>query len=110
MSAVDYVSAIPPKEAGVLHKLLTKKQQIKIKMYQEPGHSRPHFHVDFGPHSHAAVYAVDTGERLEGTLDQKYDKAVSAWAIANKPGLLAIWRALQSGNPESPFAKSLSAL
>ncbi|VVE30787.1 hypothetical protein PTE30175_03543 [Pandoraea terrae] len=83
---------------------------MKIKMYQEPGHSRPHFHVDYGPYNHVAVYAVDTGERIEGNLDQKYDKAVSAWAIANKPNLFAIWRALQAGELESAFVKSLSAL
>ncbi|CAG9273453.1 conserved hypothetical protein [Paraburkholderia unamae] len=110
MSAVDYASATQPTQAGVFHKLVMKRQQIKIKMYQEAGHSRPHFHVDYGPYNHVAVYAVDTGERLEGNLNQKYDKAVCAWAIANRPSLLAIWRALQSGEPESPFAKSLSAL
>ncbi|OUL87561.1 DUF4160 domain-containing protein [Paraburkholderia hospita] len=79
-------------------------------MYQERGHSRAHLHVDFGPSNHAAVFAVDTGERIEGNLDRKYDKAITAWTIANKKALLAIWNALQSGESETSFSRSLPEL
>lgn len=109
LSKVDFEFATPHEER-IRPLRLSGNGQMKIKMYQEPGHSRPHFHVDYGPYNHVAVYAVDTGERIEGNLDQKYDKAVSAWAIANKPNLFAIWRALQAGELESAFVKSLSAL
>jgi hypothetical protein len=103
LAKVDW-SERPPREFRYFHRLLFKKEQIKLKMYQEPGHSRAHFHVDYGRNSHVAVYTVDTGERLEGSLD----KAISTWTIANRKSLLAIWRALQSGEPEFSFVQSLS--
>ncbi len=59
-----------------LEQLLIKRDNIKIKMYQEKGHSRAHFHIDYGRVNHVASYAVDTGERLDGNLDKKYDRAV----------------------------------
>jgi hypothetical protein len=105
--ALEEVNEISRTQSGSLYKLLVAKHQIKLKMYQETGHSRAHFHVDYGPTNHAAVFAVDTGERIEGSLDRKYDKAITAWTIANKRALLAIWHALQSGESETPFSRSL---
>ncbi|WP_232232379.1 DUF4160 domain-containing protein [Cupriavidus sp. amp6] len=98
------------KPSGFLEQLLLKKEQIKLKIYQEKGHKRPHFHVDYGRNNHVAAYAIDTWERIEGSLDKKYDKAVSDWAIANHESLRAVWQALQSGEPESHFIQSLSVL
>jgi hypothetical protein len=99
-----------PQRKVSLGLLLVKKEQIKLKMYQEKGHARPHFHVDYGSQNHAASYAIDTGERLDGALDRKYDKTVGSWTEANRKQLLNIWGALQAGNPEQPFIASLSAL
>lgn len=95
---------------GILEQLILKHEKIKIKMYQEKKHSRAHFHVDYGRNNHVATYVIDTGERIEGNLDRKYDKSVSAWATANQENLMAVWHALQSGAPESQFIQSLSAL
>jgi len=94
----------------MFERLVLKHENIKIKMYQEKQHARAHFHVDYGRNNHVATYAIDTGERIEGTLDRKYDKSVSAWATANRENLMAVWHALQSGSPESPFIQSLSAM
>lgn len=102
-----------PRNVGsyrVLEALLIKKEQIKIKMYQEKGHSRPHFHVDYGPQNHAASYAIDTGERLEGELNRKYDKAIGPWVDKNRETLLQTWGALQSGQSEQEFVAMLSPL
>jgi Domain of unknown function (DUF4160) len=98
------------KQFGLLEALLIKKDQIKLKMYQEKGHARPHFHVDYGSQNHAASYAIDTGERLDGVLDRKYDKAVGSWAESNRQQLLNVWDAMQAGKPEQSFIASLSAL
>lgn len=92
---------------GHIEFLLLKKEQIKLKMYQEKGHGRPHFHVDYGPENHAASYAIDTGERLEGTLHPKYDKAIGPWVERNRHALLKTWGALQSGQE---FVVALSPL
>jgi hypothetical protein len=93
-----------------LEALLLKKEQIKLKMYQEKGHGRPHFHVDYGPQNHAASYAIDTGERIEGDLHRKYDRAIGPWVEKNRDTLLRAWGALQSGQPEQEFVMALSAL
>lgn len=94
----------------VFEKLLIRCDNIKIKMYQER-HLRAHFHIDYGKRHHVASYAVDTGERLEGSLDKKYDRAVKDWTEKNRSQLNNIWLALQSGKLEGDdFIKELSSL
>ncbi|MET3212945.1 UNVERIFIED_ORG: hypothetical protein ABIC48_000688 [Burkholderia territorii] len=111
LALIDLMSRSSRGQASsMLERLVLKHENIKIKMYQEKQHARAHFHVDYGKNNHVATYAIDTGERIEGTLDRKYDKSVSAWAAANRENLMAVWRALQSGTPESPFIQSLSAM
>jgi hypothetical protein len=97
-------------EHSLLEQLLLKKESIKLKMYQEKGHAMPHFHVDYGSQSHTASYAIGTGERIEGTLAKKYDRAIRNWTQINKESLLATWKALQSGAPEQPFIATLGSL
>jgi Domain of unknown function (DUF4160) len=75
--------------SDVLELLLLKKEQLKLKMYQEQNHGRAHFHVDYGTKNHSASYAVDTGERLDGSLPRKYDRAISQWAAKNRDGLFS---------------------
>lgn len=82
---------MPPRKgvpSGILEALLLKREQLKLKMYQENGHARPHFHVDYGTQNHAASYAIDTGERIEGDLHCKYDKAIVSWVGNNRDALL----------------------
>lgn len=112
LAMIDMVTRPQRKGApfGFLEALLLKKEQIKLKMYQEKGHARPHFHVDYGPQNHAASYAIDTAERIEGDLHRKYDKAIGAWVEKNRDTLLKTWGALQSGRPEQEFVAALSVL
>lgn len=72
----------------MFERLVLKHENIKIRMYQETQHAKAHFHVDYGRNNHVATYAIDTGERIEGTLDRKYDKSVSTWAKANRENLI----------------------
>lgn len=95
---------------GVIEALLLREKPLKLKMYKEAGHGRPHFHVDYGREVHSASYAIDTGERLDGNLDRKYDRVVIAWTEKNRETLLAIWNALQEGRFESDIVRQLSAL
>lgn len=111
LAFVDMLSKKPPNSRSALLEVLLKKhEQIKLKMYQEPGHARPHFHVDYGRQNHSASFAVDTGQRIEGTLPSKYDKSIAAWAETNRPHLLAAWNDLQSGSTGATFIQSLGAL
>jgi len=111
LAVIDMLSKKPSNSRSALLEVLLKKhEQIKLKMYQELGHARPHFHVDYGPHSHSASFAVDTGQRIEGNLPSKYDKAIASWAEKNKTDLLSTWNDLQAGSTGAPFIQSLSAL
>ena len=109
-----FVDMLPKKSrnsrSDLFEILLLKKEQIKLKMYQEPNHGRAHFHFDYGANNHSASYAVDTGERLDGTLPTKYDKSVSQWARSNRDQLFAIWNDLKSGGDGAQFIASLPAL
>src|SRR5215471_6491759 len=81
LAMVDASSKRPKgSRSDLLEILLLKLEQIKLKMYQERGHRRPHFHVDYGPSNHSASYGIDTGERIEGHMPRKYDHAISSWA------------------------------
>jgi hypothetical protein len=81
--------------------LLLMRQPLKIKMYKEGRHQRPHIHIDYGKKHHVASYAIDTGERLSGTLDRRYDKAIYDWLGRRQAELLKIWVTTQvGGNPE----------
>ena len=44
---------------------------------------------------------LDTGVRLAGDLDRRYDKAISAWIAKSQERLFNIWTAIQSSiDPE----------
>lgn len=80
---------------GFMEILLVKRQNMKIKIYQEKGHQLPHIHIDYGKQSHAASYAIQSGDRIEGDLPKKYDSDVSSWLGRNRDKILEIWNALQ---------------
>lgn len=111
LAYVDLLTKKPKNSrSDLLEILLFKKEQIKLKMYQEPNHGRAHFHVDYGAKNHSASYAVDTGDRIDGSLPTKYDKAVSSWAAKNRDQLLSTWNDLQAGIDGGQFISTLSAL
>ncbi len=69
---------------------------LKLTICQDHGHTLPCFELHYGAQEHAARYAVTTGDRLDGNLDRKYDRAVRLWATRNRDHLMTIWTALQS--------------
>ncbi|MDX4058801.1 DUF4160 domain-containing protein [Aliarcobacter skirrowii] len=95
--------------SGMLEVLLIKKQNMKIKIYQEKGHYLPHIHIDYGNNKHVASYAIETGKRLEGNLSKKYDTAVFDWLQDNRENVLKGWNDLQAGNPIDHIVKELQA-
>ena len=88
--------------------LLVKRKNMKIKIYQEKGHHLPHIHIDYGKQRHAASYAIETGERIEGWLSKKYDSDVSSWLDRNRDKVLEIWNALQAGTQHEPLVAELA--
>jgi hypothetical protein len=95
--------------SGMLEVLLIKKQNMKIKVYQEKGHHLPHIHIDYGNKNHVASYAIETGERLDGNLSKKYDKVVIAWLEDNREKVLKGWNELQAGNTIDHIVAQLNA-
>lgn len=96
--------------SGRLEQLIAKRELLKVKMYQEMSHPRPHLHIDYGSENHIASYAIDTGERLNGLLNRKYDKVISQWITTNRDKLVSIWEDLQNGGSGKKYSQQLSAL
>jgi hypothetical protein len=88
--------------------LLLKRRNIKVKMYQETGHKIPHVHIDYGPVSHVASYAVNPVERLAGDLDKKYEREIVTWIELNRDLLVKIWDAVQSSNDPALLVAALA--
>lgn len=95
--------------SGMLEVLLIKKQNMKIKIYQEKGHQLPHVHIDYGNNNHVASYAIETGARLDGNLSRKYDKVVIDWLKDNREKVLKAWNELQASNPIDNIVTELHA-
>ena len=90
--------------------LIREIKNLKIKIYQEPGHKMPHLHIDYGKNNnHIASYNIETGERIEGSLDKKYDKSVRDWIYENRKKILQIWNEIQIGNKDK-YEEMISAI
>ena len=95
--------------SGYLELLLLKIQPLKVKMYKEPNHPRPHLHVDYGKQNHVASYAIDDGTRLAGFLDRKYDAAIREWIAEWNEHLLEVWHRTQAGDDAEAILADLRA-
>jgi hypothetical protein len=101
---VDVLTPRPrPQRSDVMatELLLKKLQAIRIRIDGNKDHQRPHIHIDYGREFHVALYAIETGERIVGDLDIKYDRAIEKWIKERQPRLLEAWNLVQSGrNPD----------
>ena len=73
------------------------RQNMRVRMDVNKNHRRPHVHVDYGKEYHTAAYAIDTGERLAGVLDGRYDREVCDWIAECRPKLMELWQAMHAG-------------
>lgn len=76
--------------------LLFKLNSTALRMHQEQNHARPHFHIEY-KNQYSASYAIDTFEKLAGSVPTKYEKPVLEWALRHKGSLLLTWNKMQSG-------------
>jgi hypothetical protein len=97
----------PSSNHGMLEYLVKRHQLLAIRIDGDRNHGRAHVHVDYGRSHHAASYAIDSGERLAGALDSKYDKSMRTWIATNRKLLLATWNATQDGKDPRPFVLEL---
>jgi hypothetical protein len=68
---------------------------VVIRMFFESGapHQRPHFHAYY--QDRVAVFAVDSIERIGGSLPRRQERLVVAWAEIHNLELLRDWETLQ---------------
>ena len=77
--------------------LLLKLKEIKLKMYQERGHSMPHIHIDYGKQHHVASFSINPIAKIEGSLPKNYHDRIIIWITNHKEELLKIWIEAQKG-------------
>ena len=61
---------------------------IIIRMYFRE-HGVPHFHALYG--EHVGVFAIQTLEKIEGSLPQRADRLVREWATQHQSELQKMW-------------------
>lgn len=63
--------------------------------FDDKRHHLPHIHAHYGEHS--AVFSIDDGLLLEGSLPKNKMKLVQAWMEIHKEDLLADWKLAING-------------
>lgn len=84
--------------SGLIEVLIKELQPLRIRMEQDINHKIPHIHIDYGKIKHIASYSIQSGEKLAGNLDNKYDKIVKEWVTKNQKKLFQIWDEIQRGD------------
>ena len=105
---IDLLTSSHPND-GKTRLLLMKKQNIKIKIYQEKAHQNPHIHIDYGKQKHFASYEILTFKKIDGKLPSKYDKSIIKWLQSSQDIILSIWKKLQEGKDTFELIASLKA-
>lgn len=107
LAMVDLMSK-PSRPGGGNEFLVIKLGDLKIKMYLEKGHGKPHVHVDYGGRNHVASYSIDPTERLVGNLSSKYERTIVGWIETRQAELLELWRVTQRGEDNSALVANLA--
>jgi hypothetical protein len=87
--------------------LVRALKDIRIRMDGNKNHRRPHIHIDYANSRHSASYAIDTGERLAGSMANQYDRQVRKWIDDCRPKLLELWQRVQAGERTDPIIAEL---
>jgi hypothetical protein len=69
---------------------------IAIQMFFKE-HGIPHFHARYG--EQIAVFAIESLERLRGSLPARADRLVREWAELHQTELLRNWERARAGEP-----------
>jgi len=76
---------------------------IIIRMFAEPSerHHTAHFHAYY--EEHAAVFSISPVQLVAGSIPQRQQRFVEAWAELHQDELLADWQLLQEGRRPAPI-------
>lgn len=64
-------------------------------------HHLPHIHATYS--GDEAVFAIETGEVLDGTLPRRQTRLVQAWVEIHRDELIADWSLAVKGQPVFPI-------
>lgn len=76
---------------------------IIIRMFVEPSerHHAAHFHAYY--EEHTAVFLISPVQLIAGSIPQRQQRLVEAWAELHQDELLADWQLLQAGRRPAPI-------
>jgi hypothetical protein len=76
---------------------------IIIRMFAEPSerHHAAHFHAYY--QNNAAVFSISPVQLIAGSLPQRQQRLVEAWAELHLDELLADWQLLEDGRSPAPI-------
>jgi len=82
---------------------LSRFHGIIIRMFAEPSvsHHEAHFHAYY--QEHAAVFTIRPVAMIAGSLPQRQQRLVEAWAELHQSELEADWRQLACGRAATPI-------
>lgn len=72
-------------------------------MFSEPSerHHVPHFHAYY--QENVAVFSISPVELVTGTMPQRQQRLIEAWAELHQEELLVDWNLLQEGKRPAPI-------
>jgi hypothetical protein len=76
---------------------------IIIRMFSEPSerHHVPHFHAYY--QENVAVFSISPVEIMTGSMPQRQQRLIEAWAELHQEELLVDWNLLQEGKRPAPI-------
>lgn len=82
---------------------LSRFHGIIIRMFSEPvaSHHEAHFHAYY--QEHAAVFTIRPVSLMAGSLPQRQQRLVEAWAEIHQAELEADWNQLMAGRVAAPI-------
>ncbi|MBI4626678.1 MAG: DUF4160 domain-containing protein [Verrucomicrobia bacterium] len=83
---------------------LSRFYGVIIRMYAEPSerHHLAHFHAYY--QEQVAVFSISPVASLAGSIPQRQQRLVEAWAELHQTELMADWQLLQDGRKPAPIS------
>ncbi len=75
---------------------------VRMYFYDNQQHHLPHIHAEY--QGHKAVFAIDSGEIIEGSLPRKQLRLMQAWIELHQDELIADWQLAVNGEPPVKIA------
>ena len=107
LARLDLLDEQQGQSSDYLGFIVRKLGEIKLRMYQEKKHRKPHLHIDYKKQLHAASFSIKPAHRLIGSVTKRHDKIIIEWIDNHHEKLLEIWEKLQAGELSRDFVESL---